>query len=41
MVQCKSCDRYLALLRGEIHPVQIEQDDEQDMIKAMYLKSES
>ncbi len=35
MVQCKSCDRYLALLRGETHPVQIEQDDEQDMVKAI------
>ena len=25
------CDKYLELLRGERHPVQSEQDDEQDL----------
>lgn len=35
MVLCKACDKYLELLNDEIHPVQNEQDDEQDIIKAI------
>ena len=35
MVLCKACDRYLRILHGEIHPVQSEQDDEQDMMNAI------
>ena len=32
MVLCKACDKYLELLNDETHPVQSEQDDEQDHI---------
>ena len=32
MVLCKACDKYLELLHGELHPVQREQDDEQDVV---------
>ena len=32
MVLCKACDKYLELLHGELHPVQSEQDDEQDIV---------
>ena len=35
MVLCKACDKYLELLHGELHPVQSEQDDEQDVINAI------
>ncbi len=28
---CKACDKYLELLHDELHLVQNEQDDEQDM----------
>ena len=32
MVLCKACDKYLELLNGELHPVQSEQDGEQDVV---------
>ena len=35
MVLCKACDRYLDLLHDKSHPVQSEQDDEQDIVKAI------
>ena len=35
MVLCKACDRYLELLHDKSHPVQSEQDGEQDMVKAI------
>lgn len=36
MVLCNACDRYLALLKDDVqHPVQNEQDDEQDLKKAI------
>ena len=31
MVLCKACDKYLELLHGELHPVQSEQDNKQDL----------
>lgn len=31
MVLCKASDKYLELLHDELHPVQNEQDDEQDI----------
>ena len=37
MVFCKACDKYLELLHGELHPVQKEQDDEQDVVKLSLL----
>lgn len=34
MVLCKASDRYLRLMKGEVHhPVQGEQDNEQDIIE--------
>ena len=35
MVLCKACDRYLELLHDKAHPVQSDQDDEQDVVKAI------
>ncbi len=35
MVLCKACDKYLELLHDELHLVQNEQDDEQDIVKAI------
>ncbi len=35
MVLCKACDKYLELLKDEPHPVQNEQDNEQDVVKAI------
>lgn len=35
MVLCKACERYLKILHGEINPVQSEQDDEHDTMKAI------
>lgn len=35
MVLCKACYKYLELLHEEIHPVQGEQDDEQDVVNAI------
>lgn len=37
MVLCKACERYLKILHGEINPVQSEQDDEQDTMKAIVI----
>jgi len=34
-VLCKACDKYLELLNDEHCPVQNEQDDEQDIVKAI------
>ena len=35
MVLCKASDKYLELLHDELHPVQNEQDDEQDIVEAI------
>ncbi len=35
MVLCRACDKYLELLHDELHPVQNEQDDEQDIVEAI------